>query len=257
MQQSYYSRLQMKRSYLGTLTSVSALLALPFSAIAQPSSDPAQSLLTDLSNRCNRATEVSYQSQRLLAPDSTTSAYASGLLRKVVGGSRRARGRQSSGTCSGSFETLNQQIMIERPSGDRPIAIAPDRSNYLVYQPRSFSADSRYLVMDMRGAFKGGDAVRRMSIVDTASGAIDERIKVCQHTVEGYERIFYRSSSYVGFSSPSEVVVSCNEPGLEEYFETVDLLTGRVRQLNEQPARLVNYGTVQSEFEVVRTQLFQ
>lgn len=84
------------------------------------------------------------------------------------------------------------------------------------------------------------------------NGSINENLRVCQTTDQDS---YY--PSYLGFSTPLEVVVECNAPAALGYLEAINLQTGSVRRLASKPANLVDYGTVKSEFEVERSQLFQ
>lgn len=62
--------------------------------------------------------------------------------------------------------------MVESPSGNRQITSDRYPSGYVVFQPRSFSADSRYLVGDVQVAYTGGDAGGYVTFLDLASGVI-------------------------------------------------------------------------------------
>lgn len=117
------------------------------SAIAQPT-DPISALFEELGDRCNRATETSYRSQIITAPDGKTRAYAAGLLRKLVSPVQALRQTDDGYCFSSKRETLNRQIVIGGERGDRQITNPPYSSGYVISQPQSFSADSRYLVVE-------------------------------------------------------------------------------------------------------------
>lgn len=220
-------------------------------AIAQ-STDPIDSLFDELGDRCNRATETSYRSQVLTAPDGETQAYTTGLLRKLVS-PIQAASQTDSGYCfSSSRETLNRQIVITDRQGDRQITTPPYSSGYIINQPQSFSPDSKYLVVESHIGYTGGDAGGSIFFVNVLNGNIAENLQVCKSTTQdSYDQ------SYLGFLTPSEAVVACNAPAYQGHFEAINLQTGSVRRLASEPANLANYGTVESEFEVVQTQLFQ
>ena len=229
----------------------SAILFNSRAAIAQPT-NPISALFDELGDRCNRATETSYRSQVLIAPDGETQVYAAGLLRKRVSPVEAIRQTDSGYCFSSGRETLNRQIVITERQGDRQITNPPYSSGYVINQPQSFSADSRYLVVQSQIGYTGGDAGSSVFFVDVLNGNINKNLEVCKSTDEDS---YY--SSYLGFSAPSEVVVDCNAPANTGHLEAINLQTGSVRRLASKPANLVNYGTVESEFAVVRRQLFQ
>ena len=220
-------------------------------AIAEPI-DPIGSLFDEMGDRCNRATETRYRSQVLTAPDGETQVYAAGLLRKLVSPVQAVRQTDSGYCFSSSRETLDRQIVITDRQGDRQITSPPYSSGYVVNQPLSFSPDSKYLVVESHIGYTGGDAGGSIFFVDALNGNINENLQVCQSTSQdSYDQ------SYLGFSTPSEVVVACNAPAYQGHFEAISLQTGSVRRLASKPTNLTSYGTIASEFEVVQTQLFQ
>lgn len=221
------------------------------SAIAQ-STNPVNALFEELGDRCNRATETSYRSQVITAPDGRTSAYAAGLLRKLVSPVQAVRQTDRGYCFSSRRETLNRQIVISNEGGDRQVTSPAYSSGYVISQPQSFSADSRYVVIESRIGYTGGDAGSFVFFVDVSNNNINESLRVCEAS-DGNS--YYQS--YLGFSTPSEVVIDCNAPAALGYLEALDLQTGSVRRLASKPANLVDYGTVESEFRVVRSQLFR
>ncbi|MBE9060939.1 hypothetical protein [cf. Phormidesmis sp. LEGE 11477] len=204
-------------------------------------------LLTTLGSDCDPRSIRYYRSQILSAPNSKVKAYATGLLTKTVSEERAERGREA-GYCFGKVQdTANRQVVFQRANRADLTQKDDYEGGFVVFQPRSFSGGSSYLIGQSTVFYKGGESGIYVSIFDTATGEMDSYIKICQEEAKQG----YGGSEYLGFSRPAEFVVSCyGERG--EALETINLETGEVRRLSQRPASLTDYGTVESSFKAVR-----
>jgi hypothetical protein len=81
-------------------------------------------LLTELGQRCNRATEVSYRSQRLTDTDTSTEAYVEGLIRKLVNANSPLRQGDTEEFCyPDRRETVHRTLVIETGDDTRRIEL--------------------------------------------------------------------------------------------------------------------------------------
>lgn len=224
---------------LGSLAAVSATAQVM----------PPQAMLNALGANCDRATEVTYQSQILASPDGNTLVRAEGLLRKRVNADSPLRAVDTDDYCYPDMrETVSRQITLQTSSGIRRLVDDPYNDGYIMYQPRAFSADSRFLALDMRVAFTEGDTGSYALFLDTSDDTIVDAPNLC----EGFAL-----QSNIGFTSSTEAVVLCqSELRLSQQFESVNLLTGTVRSLTERPENAIGHGNVIRAFEVTKVQLF-
>jgi len=211
---------------------------------------PPQAMLDALGANCDRAAEVTYQSQILAAPNGNTLVRAQGLLRKRVNPDSQLRNVDTTDYCyPDTRETVSRQIILETPSGTRQLVDTPYEEGYIMYQPRAFSADSRFLALDMRVAYTDGNTGSYVLFLDTTNDTIVEAPTLCDGMV---------FQNNIGFAADTEAVVLC-QGGLRfaERFESVNLLTGAVRRLPSRPEGVAGYGNIIRAFEVIKVQLFE
>ncbi|MEL6552839.1 MAG: hypothetical protein AAFQ63_05165 [Cyanobacteria bacterium J06621_11] len=243
---------------IGLLSPVSMAQTEPSSATEAPSPHPIQSMITSLGQQCNRATEVTYRSDQLVAPDGAASVHVEGILRKTVYPDSQLRQVDTDSFCyPDSRETVSRQIVIQDEAGTRLLNDSPYNQGYVLYRPRSFSADSRFLAMDVQVAYTGGDPGNYVLFLDLENDSAVEAPDVCENLI---------FQNYVGFASETEVVVLCQDYGgptsapdnadLERY-ELVNLLDGSVRTLASRPDDLSGYGRLIRSFEVTKMQRFE
>lgn len=238
-----------------TLGIATAATGLNRAAIAQAMLP--QDMLNALVRRCNRATEVTYRSAQLVSPDGKTRVYAEGLLRKrVAADGQRRQVRTAAGTATVCLpdrrETISRNLVIETEDNTRELTDSPFGEGYILYQPRAFTADSRFLAMDMRVAYTDGVPGSYVIFFDMENETVVPA-QICDGML---------FQNYIGFASETEAAVLCQDYGLAdgtpvERLEAVSLLDGRVRRLSSQPEGLVGYGSITQGFEVTKTQFFE
>ncbi|MEO1352834.1 MAG: hypothetical protein AAFW84_29265 [Cyanobacteria bacterium J06635_15] len=216
---------------------------------AQDSVSSLIQMLESLGQRCNRATEVSYQSERLSTTDGGTEVYVEGLLRKIVAPNSPLRQGDSAEYCYPDVrETVIRELVINNNGETRRITMDAYDQGYLIYSPRSFSADGRYLVADLQIAYTGGDPGAQITLFDLDNSEVVSTSEVCQN---------FDFENYIGFISPTEFAVHCMAYGdMIEGFEVIDVQSGEVRQLSARPTSVTDYGVVEGELEVTKTQIF-
>lgn len=239
-------------SVVMTLSTVGAavLLGGGRSAIAQVMLP--QAMLNTLGRQCSRTTEVTYRSDQLMAPDGRQVVHFEGLLRKTVEPDSQLRQIDTENLCySDGRETAVRSLVITNAEGTRELSDSPYEDGYVIYQPRAFSADSRFLAVDMQAAYIGGNPGSYVLFFDLESNRIVSTSDVCR----GLE-----FQSYIGFASETEAVVLCQDHGAAsvgaERFEVVDLADGGVSAIASRPEDLMGYGSITREFEVTNSQQF-
>lgn len=240
----------MKRRIFSVLTSAIAASTIIPSAVKQ-NTESAWQMIQTLGNDCARSVTMSYRSQQLASPDRSTQVYAEGTLRKV-------RYQQGDTGCHfGTTETLENALVIERQGQVQKFSDQPYDGGYIMYQPRSFSPDGRYLAAMIMYAEAGLGADEIPAVFNLAKG---ERIQT-QGLCQGMINSTFDFYSYVGFSSAVEFVLLCHDvhrnQGESERFEAINLESGTVRQLSDKPSNIRDYGTVLGHFEVTQTQRSQ
>ncbi len=241
-------RLSMK--YLKHLAFAAGLSTVGLAAIAPASAQvmPPQTMLNTLGSSCDRTTEVAYRSEVLLSPDGSIVVRAEGLLRKSVDPNSQLRAADTDGYCyPDARETVNRQIVIETKDGIRRLVDSPYSEGYIVYQPRAFSLDSRFLALDMSIIYTDGDTGSYVLFLDTSDDTIVQIPNLCDGLT---------FQNHIGFTSATEAIVLC-QGGLRfsERLEAVDLTGGTVRSLTANPEDAVGYGSIVSAFEVIGVQL--
>jgi len=232
---------------LSTLFSA-GLIFSALSAIAQVMTP--QDMLNGLGANCDRAAELTYRSQVIASPDGNTLVRAEGLLRKRVNPESTLRAIDTDTYCyPDARETVNRQIILQTASGIRKLIDTPYEEGYILYQPRAFSADSRFLALDMRVVYTDGSTGSYVLFLDTSNDTLVETPNLCDGLI---------SQSHIGFTADTEAVVHCQDAlGLAERFESIDLLTGSIRPMLAQPEAVAGYGNIVRAFEVLRVQLFE
>ena len=226
-------------------------IAFRQAAIAQVM--PPQQMLNALVSRCNRATEVTYRSAQLASPDGNTRVYAEGMLRKQVVPNSQRRQLDTARAClPDSRETVSRNLIIETEGSIRELTASPYNEGYILYQPRAFTADSRFLALDMRVAYTDGVPGSYVIFFD-----MEDETVVSAEVCDGMP-----FQNYIGFSSETEAVILCQDYGLAdgtpvERVEAINLLDGSVRPLASQPEGLLGYGRIIKEFEVTSAQFFE
>ncbi|MEL6814661.1 MAG: hypothetical protein AAFP03_07585 [Cyanobacteria bacterium J06598_3] len=237
-------------SLLGSITlSATALSPLGERVLEEVSTTPAERMITELNESCDRVREVTYQSEALISPDGTTQAYAEGTLRKIK--------RPSSDRCLAAVnETVSLQILTDSQGKIQASASLSDLGAYITFHPRSFSPDNRFLVGDTE-ITPGRYTRSSIALVDLATGTFVKPIDLCEHSAaSSFDHVYYS-----GFLSPTQVVVRCSQfdqPAGEriEWFEAINLLSGEAIALATEPTNLITYGTPEGDFEVTQTQIF-
>jgi len=195
---------------------------------------------------CEGSTEVTYRSQQLTSPNSKTSVYFEVILRRIG-----KSGDYSDGSyCYPLYsrQTPKSKMVVEEPTSLRNLELEPEDEAYVVMKPISFSPDGRYVVIREDYAWNGGDGETANRILDTNNDYQALPLYPCQE--------HYGGGEYEGFISPSEILFSCYEL---ESWEVVDLKQNSIRRVSSKPvvpeeAQL--YGSVTSEFAIVKKQLF-
>lgn len=229
--------------------SATALSPLGERVLEEVSTTPAERMITELNESCDRVIEITYRSESLLSPDGSTQAYAEGNLRKIK--------RPSSDRCLAAVnETVSLQILTGSQGKVRESASLSDLEAYIAFHPRSFSPDNRFLVGDTE-VTPGRYTRNSIALVDLVTDTLVEPIGLCEHSAaSSFDHVYY-----TGFLSPIQVVVRCSQfdqPAGDriEWFEAINLLTGEAIALSSQPANLFTYGTLEGDFEVTQTQMF-
>lgn len=198
----------------------------------------AEEVLDRLVESCEPETEISYHSQTLVSLDGSVSAQAEGTLLGTLPID------PDSGYCLGERETYNRQVTLEDRNGTYAITQEDYDHGYTIYEPRSFSADSRYLISETTVGYDGGDGSLLIGFVDVERGEIISDITFCEVSEGCYQE-------FLGFSGPSEVVVACSGLDYPQLIEAINLDTGEVRKFSGSIDDLAQYGTVESGFKVV------
>jgi len=234
------------KGFSASLCALMLGLSLPASAQVMPP----QTMLNTLSRYCNRATEVSYRSHQLISPDGRIHVHAEGLLRKIVDPSSPLRQTDTNRTCySDVRHTVARHLVIETESESYRLVDEPYAEGYVLYQPRAFSANSQFLALEMQIAYTRANPGSYVIFMNTENDETVQIRNMCGNL--GFQ-------SYAGFLSDREAAVRCrNNRATAEWFEAVDLSSGRVRQLSSRPDAVASYGRVVGEFEVVKTQVFR
>lgn len=226
-----------------------ALSPLGERVLEEVTTTPAERMITELNESCDRVMEVTYRSESLISPDGTTQAHAEGRLRKIK--------RPSSDRCLAAVnETVSLQILTESPGKVQASASLSELGAYITFHPRSFSPDNRFLVGDTN-VTPGRYTRNSIALVDLATGTFVKPIDLCEHSAaSSFDHVYY-----TGFLSPTEVVVRCSQfdqPAGDrvEWFEAINLLSGEAIALAAQPSNLFTYGTLEGDFEVTDTQMF-
>ncbi len=244
---------------VGTVLALGAIASsFSLSAIAQVMRP--QSMLNALGRQCSQVTEVTYHSQRLLAPDGKQQVHVEGVLRKTVNPTSQLRQSDTEGFCYPDVrETVTREMVIQNADSTKVLSDRPYEEGYVIYQPRSFSSDSRFLAVDLQVTYTGGAPGHYVLFMDLENDQVIQTPDICDNLA---------FESYVGFASKTEAVVLCQdygdpgepssgEPSSIERFETVNLLNGSVRQLEGRPDDLAGYGSITREFEVTKAQAFE
>lgn len=218
-----------------------------------------QTMLNGLGANCDRTTEITYRSQVLASPDNNILVRAEGLLRKRVHPDSELRSVDTDNYCyPDTRETVSRQIVLQTTSGIRKLVDIPYEDGYILYQPRAFSADSRFLALDMHIAYTDGNTGSYVLFLDTNNDTVITTPNLCDGLI---------FQSHVGFTADTEAntetdtaeaIVRC-QGGLQftERYESVNLLTGSVRPLTTQPEDAAGYGNIIRSFEVLSVQLFE
>ncbi|MGB3768333.1 MAG: hypothetical protein WA947_17375 [Phormidesmis sp.] len=208
-------------------------------------------LIKTIGDRCDQSLEVDYRSLTLVSPDGTTRVQAQGTLRKSADPEYTAD--SDNFNCLDRYlQTLNRQIAIDKPEGEERIVKDDYDQGYVIFQPRSFSADSSYLVAEVAVGYSGGDAATYTSIIDVAAS---EELNIAPCESKDIDDIPHQT--FLGFTADSKAVFDCSYNAGPEFIEAVNLDTGEMRQLSERPDDLAEYGTVEAEFEVDLARSFE
>lgn len=218
-----------------------------------------------LNGNCQGSTEVSYTSQKLTAPDGLNTVSVTMTLRRF--------GQNYSRSITNDYLIKCNYNLIERPAGAliiekgdtitrKPLyeifSVVRNLNGYIVANPISFSPDGRYLLMRL-DVEDGEDQSRIYHILlDSNNDYRPLSFSFC----EGLG-----SDSYVGFTSPTDIVFACNNPTENELIEVLNLEKRSRRRLTMKPGERSNeiekilaearsYGTVNTEFSIVKEQQF-
>ncbi|NER32565.1 MAG: hypothetical protein F6J93_00530 [Oscillatoria sp. SIO1A7] len=194
---------------------------------------------------CQGSTELTYRSQQLRSPDGNSVAYYNATIRRV--GQRGDR--QFGSYCNPvGRETPVIEMVVESGAGTRRISSDPADEAYVISNPISFSPDSRYIVLEHDGVFDGGEIVTFYGILDSQNGYRLSSVSPCPSSFAFYQ----------GFVSASEILFLCD--GRFRSWEVFNLQRGSTRGVSQQyvnsAGKPQSYGTVVSEFTVVKKQVF-
>ena len=244
----------MKRHILSLLTlAASTCLTglLAASSLAQTNPKFAQQLLTQVFNsRCNRATEVSYRSNRLTTQQTNgTTVHVNAILRKIVTPGSPLRDSDPENGCrADARETSQQELVIQSPTETRLITLTPYDCSYLTNHLQSFSPNGQYLVADLQSVYAGGDAGNHITIFNLGDNISATTPEVCTEV---------EFASFYGFATPTEAIVRCEGYlASSQTYEAVNVRTGNVRRLAGTPS-VMNYGLPAGEPAVTKIQTFQ
>jgi hypothetical protein len=242
------------RSCLLTFCSAAALwLASPSAALSQRADESVDQLFRDLAGYCDRATEVSYRSRILISDDGEKQIYVEGLLRKVVDPGSSLRQADNNGNCHpDSLETLESELVVEQAGEVRRFDLESYGDDTIViWAPRSFSADGRYLITDVEVSYSGTGGGSYVQLFDLQRGTA-----VAANWCEAISGEY--SSEYLGITAEGEFVAHCTEYGpATEQTEAFNPQTLEMRQIFSVPAQLSSYGTLASELTVRQVQRFE
>ncbi len=215
-------------------------------SFAQPS--PTVNLLEALGQRCNRATEVSYRSDQLISADGETTVYFEAVLRKIVRPDSTLHRADTDDYCFPDVrETPVRDLVIEHQGEIQRIDTGAYEYGYILYSPRSFSPDGRYVAIDLQVAFTGGSPGDYVGVFDLEQGDYIPLTAICEQ---------YEFEQTAGFLDVNTVSVECIGYGpAESLFEQFDLTTGEIRTLPDEFGSS-RYGSVTRPFEVIQTQSF-
>ena len=208
-------------------------------------------LIKTIGDRCDLSLEVNYRSQTLASPDGTIRVQAQGTLRKFADPEYTA-GSDNFNCIDRQLQTVNRQVTFDKPEGEEHIVKDDYNQGYVIFQPRSFSADSNYLIAEATVGYSGGDAATYTSIIDVAA---NEELNIVPCQSENIDN--EPSQKFLGFTNNSEIVLSCLYDAGPDFVEAINLDTGEVRQLEEEPNALSEYGVVESAFEVYLAEPFE
>ncbi len=211
-----------------------------------------QQLLENLGYDCGSSTVIGYRGQTLQSPDGTAKAYTTGSVRKTVSAEQAQRAANTDGYCFGdSRETLERQIVIEGAQGTQTITSDYYDGAYAISEPQAISPDSRYLIVQSRIEFVGGDPSSSTSIYSLATGEPISTIDACERT-----EIYF--VDYLGFFNDSEVALQCGGYGDATTYIAFDIATSSTRQLPNKPTNLTTQsGKSVSPFEVTTTKIIE
>lgn len=219
---------------------------------------PAEQLVSSMGQYCNRTTEVSYRSQRVVSSDETTHVYVEGTLRKLVNPDSLRRNLDTEGYCYGdTSETPTTKVIIQGQD-EFEVLDEPFDRGYLVLEVRALSPDNRYLATESRVVWSGLSETLSASFIDLEARDSVRTPDLCTREPSGS----FNASYYEGFLSSTTAVVRCSgfnpraEEERTEWYEALDLTTGTSQVLDRRPDNLQSYSTVTSELEITNIQKF-
>ena len=203
-------------------------------------------IVNQLGPVCDPLTEATYESHHLQFPDTGTTGYVRGTLRKVVDSNSPLRQGDTPEYCYPDQRvTPEHALIIQREGSSILIDMEADSYGYVLTTPVSFSADGRYLIAAVEVAYTGGDPGAYSIIFD-----LDRREKL---ELESYICKDSDFDEYLGFTQPSEMAFRCsNYGGLDPWTEVLDLETRSISKLSidtDDTESLDNYGTIVQPFQ--------
>ena len=244
----------MKRQVFSILAFEIAMISLASIAIAQAIS-PVRRVVEITNHRCNRATEVSYQSKKLLSPDESTQVHFEGTLRKVVNDPENAP-RSDNGFChANKAQTVIDQLVVDVEGETTIFDSFSYDGGYIILEPLSFSPDGQYLVTRADTVYAGMHNTPGIALFSPTNGQITTVSNMCDGLMESD----MDAVDYIGFSSSGEMIVECQPTGRQgrsNRFESINLQSGVVNQLTERPSRTTSHGTTLGYFEITKVQRF-
>lgn len=204
---------------------------------------------------CDRATELTYQSQQLQSPSGDTIVHFEGTLLKIV--NDPAQIVREGRFCHGSrTQTITDEIIVTHQGSTQRFDANPYEGGYLVNTPLSFSPDERYIAAEIAIVYSGMHISNAIAAFDTTTGQIVRTPSIC----EDPNASDMDSVDYIGFLSATEMVVECQFAGRRNAdssrIEVVTLPSGHVRALTALPGNTVSYGTPIGEFQITQLQRF-
>lgn len=222
---------------------------------AQPTTPIRQAIDVLNGDSCDRATELTYQSQQLQSPSGNITVHFEGTLLKIVNDPSQVISENR--FCHASrAQTLSDDMIVTQQGNAQRFSENPYNGGYLVDTPISFSPDEQYIAAEIEIVYGGMHISNEIAAFDVTTGQMVPTPNIC----EDPNASDMDSVAYLGFLSATEMVVECQFGGrrapLPTRLEIVTLPGGSIRQIERIPNSVASYGTPVGEFEITQLQRF-